>query len=369
MLNVRVDASLNAQLPECSLEDIRQEAVARALRPEAELKLVGEVEAFLDRVERLGFMANPLHVNGATIDLRIVMIHSPASPSGPVAVPVIDEIPSERINREAAEQGAMDPPQTIQVGAPVAGPAETDQGGRDSRERPAPHDDLAPADVGAPDVPQDGWAAALAPADSAPAPEPARVAKAVEWTAAEDDLLVREVSARMARGIARAAAAAEVAGLLPGRTAAAVKYRCDTKLRDRLRGVAVNAPQEAQTNAAPAPDPQPEALPPAPVPESPAPAVEPLPRWQRDLSDRIDRMNARRPWAVADDLRLISAKSEGVGTARLAEEFGLSVRVVEERFHLLMPVKGPVEFGRVLQELRRRAAMEDRAVLEDGVSA
>lgn len=184
---------------------------------------------------------------------------------------------------------------------------------------------------------------------SVTAPRPGR---AVPWSAADDAVLMNAIAWR-AEGTSKSEVFARLADQLPGRTMEAIKFRYH-----KLRTDADAHPAKPDDASDPAPDLDPEALPPAPVPDSPAAVVEPLPRWQRDLADRIDRMNARRPWAVADDLRLISAKSEGVGTARLAEEFGLSVRVVEERFHLLLPVKGPVEFERVLKELRRRAALE-----------
>lgn len=341
MLNVRVDSSRNAQLPECSLDDIRQEARARATRAEAEVRLVREVEAFLQQVEKLGFMAFPLHVNGATIDLRVILIHGPAS--GPAVV-----LPDEAVavGREFSDLAGLVPDV-----APAAGLADAS----------APDDVLArPAPVVEPVAPE-------------PAPESARAALAAEWTAAEDDLLVREVSARMARGLARSAAAAEAAALLPGRRVAAVKYRCATKLRDRLRGAAtadVKPPEEAKALPVarePAPDPEPddfeaalaETAPPAAVLSGGGAAA--MPRWQRELSERLDRLAQRnQTWAAADDLAIIEGKAKGMATTALADALGVSVRAVIERHHLLLPVKTVVETERLLIELRRRVALSEQ---------
>ncbi len=226
-------------------------------------------------------------------------------------------------------------------------------------DRPATLIDADPADLAPVAVPQvaetPAQEAVQPPGDRADGGGDSGVAAPVEaqasaygaaWSAEEDALLVREVARLQRAGAKRKGLLLEVAAMLPGRTPVAIEYRVKTKLRDLV--------EAAIQSGGPA---VPEAVPLAPASDpTPVPAV--LPRWQRDLAQRLDSLNARKPQPAAVDLALVEGKAKGIGTTVIADRTGLSTAVLTERYHLLLPVKTIEATERLLIELRRRVALE-----------
>jgi hypothetical protein len=219
---------------------------------------------------------------------------------------------------------------------------------------------------------ESGGRSEAAPAPAAPVPGSASALagqwQAPMWTAEEDERLIALVVAGVTKeGLTKAAAISEAAVEL-GRTNAAAKFRCDTKLKDRLKAALAEAALlQAQTETPAIPEAAKVDLgqgEPAVGGNSSA-AVKP----NDPLMAHLCGMTEKGGWSLARDLDLMELSCAGLSAADIAREIQMPDAAVKPRFDALTGLHDDEVTGKKARRWSREEVLGALLIMAGRVAA